>query len=120
MALLIKLDDVHDGLRILFLLRPGDAVLLEENLPLLRKTGEFASRGVEPDVCEMDGVVGSADLDTLVIHAEYLGPLALTALGCSSCGGCGDDVGGSGVTGKVAEGRWRRWTVWSRSHDGWL
>jgi hypothetical protein len=63
--LLIEFNDFHDGLRVLFLIRPGDAALLQELLPCLGKTGELAGGRVEADVGEMDGIEGGADLESL-------------------------------------------------------
>lgn len=79
MALLVKLDDLHDGLRILFLLEARDATLLEELLPLLGQTRELARGGIEPDMGEVDGVVRGADLGTLG-GVEHLGHEAEDAL----------------------------------------
>lgn len=42
MAFLIEFDDVHHGLRVLFLFRSGDTALLEELLPFFREAGELA------------------------------------------------------------------------------
>ena len=64
-SLLVKLDNFHDRLRVLLLVRLGNATLLEELLPFLRKTGELAGRRVETDVCKVDGIVRRADLGTL-------------------------------------------------------
>lgn len=57
-AFLIKLDDFHECLWILFLLETSDAGFLEELLPLFGHAGEFSSRRVEADVHEMDRIIG--------------------------------------------------------------
>jgi hypothetical protein len=62
-AFLVELDDLHHGLRMLLLLRLGDAVLLQELLPFFGKTRELAGGRVDADVSEVDGVVWSGDLD---------------------------------------------------------
>ena len=61
-AFLIEFDNVHDSLGVLLLFRSRDAALLEQLLPLLGKTGEFAGGGIEADVGEVHWIIGSADL----------------------------------------------------------
>jgi hypothetical protein len=101
-ALLVELDDVHDGLRVLLLLESGDAALLEELLPLLGEAGELAGGGVEADVGEVDGVVGGADLWTLR-GVEKVGHEAEHALFFdeegAAAGAAGGDIGGEGGEG---------------------
>ena len=65
MGLLVEFDDLHDRLRVLFLLLTGDTRLLEKLLPLFGHAGELARGRVEADMHEVDRVIRDRDFRTL-------------------------------------------------------
>jgi len=92
---------------------------LEELLPFLGEASELAGGGVEADVGEMDGVVGSADFEAL-IGLEDVEDRAQDAL-FGLCGGCAAGSWDWIVAGRVVEvGGWvrestlrmKRWWWW--------
>ncbi len=109
--LLVELDDLHDRLGVLLLLRFGDTALLQQLLPLLRQASELARGGVEADMGEVDGVVGSADLWPLGGIEEVRHECEHTLLGlcgraapAAAAGGTDCGRGAGGIRGRGERG----------------
>lgn len=59
---MIELHNLHNSLRVLFLLRLGDTAVLEKLLPFLGQPRELSGRRVEADVGKMNGIIRRANL----------------------------------------------------------